>query len=94
MGDSSKKEEGIIQMLLERYQEQRLPRLLDIKENVDQGQTLNEFDLEFLEQVLSESQQNKHLVDDHPEFQDLFMRGIALYKEITEKALENEQAAK
>lgn len=94
MGDSSKKEEGIIQMLLERYQEQRLPRLLDIKENVDQGQTLNEFDLEFLEQVLSESQQNKHLVDDHPEFQDLFMRGIALYKEITEQALENEQAAK
>lgn len=93
MGDSSK-EEGIIQVLLERYQEQRLPRLLDIKENVDQGQTLSEFDLEFLEQVMSEAQQNKHLLDDQPELQDLFVRSIALYKEITEKALENEQGAK
>lgn len=93
MGDSSK-ENGIIQVLLERYQEQRLPRLLDIKENVDQGQTLSEFDLEFLEQVITESQQNKHLLDDQPDLQDLFMRGLALYKHITEKALENEQAAK
>ena len=93
MSESSK-EQGIRQVLLERFEEQRLPRLLDIKKNVDQGQTLSELDLEFLEEVMTDTQQNKHLVDDQPDLHDLFLRGIELYKEITEKALENEQQAK
>jgi hypothetical protein len=32
-------------------------------------------------------------VDKHPELQDLYVRVVALYTEITEKALENEQRA-
>lgn len=92
MSDTSK-EEGIIQVLLERFQERRLPRLLDIKEKVDQGETLNDFDLEFLETVASDTQQNQRLTDAHPELQDLYVRAIALYKDITEKALENEQGS-
>ena len=33
----------------------------------------------------------KLLVDKHPEYQDLYARAVHLYKEITQKALENEK---
>ena len=89
--DDSSKDEGLFQVLMERFQEQRLPRLLDIKESVDQGNTLSELDLEFLEQVARDTQENQRWMDAHPELHDLYVRAVALYADITEKALENEK---
>jgi hypothetical protein len=48
MSDTSK-DAGLIQVLAERLETQRLPRALALKEKVDRGATLDEFDIEFLE---------------------------------------------
>lgn len=93
MTDTSK-DAGIIQVLVERLENQRLPRTLDLKEKVDRGETLNEFDIQYLDEVFKDAEQIHPLVERHPEWQDLAARLVHLYKQITEKALENEKAGK
>lgn len=83
---------GLIQVLAERMETQRIPRALAIKDKVDRGGTLNEFEIQFLDEVFHDVQRVRDLIDRHPECQLLAAKAIHLYKEITTKALENEQA--
>jgi hypothetical protein len=83
---------GTIQVLAERLDKFRLPRVLELKARVDRGTVLNENDIAFLERVLHDSQAITGLLDRHPEWQELASKVSSLYKEITEKALENEKA--
>lgn len=85
------KDAGLIQVMAERMEKQRLPRALSLKEKVDQGETLNESDLQFLTEVFKDAQHLQPLLQRHPEWQSLAAKMIHLYKEITEKALENEK---
>lgn len=84
---------GVIQALVERLNTQRLPFALELKERVDQGETLSDYDLGKLEEVLADAQTIQPLLDRHPEYQDLAGRILHLYKEILEKAMENEKNA-
>lgn len=81
-------------VLLERLEQQRLPRALKLKERVDQGEVLAEYDLAFLAEVFADARDVMPLVDKNPQYHDLAARVLHLYKEITEKALENEQNRK
>ena len=89
--DDPTKEAGLIAVLMERLEKQRLPRALALKEKVDNGERLSDFDILFLEDVFSSAKEVKPLLEHHPEYQNLAIRMISLYKAITEKALENEQ---
>lgn len=82
---------GVMKALLDRFNQQRLPRLLELKERVDRGEKLNDLDIAHLEQAFSEADQIKAIIDKHPEFQPLVTQVINLYKQVTEKALENER---
>lgn len=90
---TSEDEKGIIAVLMERFESQRLPRALALKEKLDRGELIDEFDLEFLKEVLTDSTKAMPLLERHPEFQPLASRITSLYSEITEKALANEKAA-
>ncbi len=91
---NASKDAGLIQVLAERFETQRLPRVLSIKEKVDEGKVLDRFDIELLEQIFKDANTIKPLLDRHPEWQPLAARMISLYKDITDKALENEKASR
>ena len=86
-------DEGVIQVLLDRLNTQRLPRALRLKTRVDAGDRLDESDIQFLNEVLHDSQTVQALIERHPEHQAFVAKLMHLYKEITDKALENEQKA-
>ena len=90
---SPNEDDGLIAVLMERFEKQRLPRALDLKELVDRGELLSELDITFLEEVFADASKVKPLIDRHPEYQELATRMIGLYKEITAKGLENQKAA-
>ncbi|MBL8421499.1 MAG: hypothetical protein JNK92_12785 [Dechloromonas sp.] len=83
---------GMLAVLIERLEGQRLPRALDLKEKVDQGGCLDDFDIAFLEEIFSDSQQLQPLMERHPEHQEIAAKMMGLYREITEKALANERS--
>lgn len=86
-------DEGVLTAVIERMQEQRYPRALDLKAKVDRGETLEDFDIDFLEKVFEDCMNLKPLLDRHPEYQEAAARMMSLYHAITNQALANEQAS-
>ena len=84
-------DEGVIAVLIERLEKQRLPRLLALEEKVNNGEPLDSFDIEYLENAMADANKAFPLVEKHPEYQSLATKVIGLYKEITDRALENEK---
>ena len=87
----STNDEGTVIALLERFRLQRLPAALEIKSRVDAGETLTDHDVEFLEQVFQDVRDVQPLLQRHPELGKLAGQVASLYKEITDKALANQQ---
>lgn len=81
---------GVIKVLLDRFNEQRLPRALQMKEKVDRGETLEKFEVDSLADILTDVRSMHALLDRHPEYAELVTKALNLYKEITEKAVANE----
>ena len=63
-------DDGLAVALLERLRTQRLPRAIDIKEKVDAGGILDEYDIAFLGEVLTDAERIRPYVDREPEYQD------------------------
>ena len=82
---------GVIIALVNRFTKQRLPKVMAVKKRVEMGECLSEYDINFLDGILKDANRIMPLVDKHPEWGPLTTRAISLYKEITEKALENEK---
>jgi len=89
--EESSDELGAIYALMERFEKQRLPQLLELKKRVDEGGVLSESDSEFMFEVTLDPQQSKRLIDRHPEWHKFCSEVIHLYEEIAEKALDNEK---
>ncbi len=90
MNDSTQ-DVGLIEVILERLEKQRLPRLLDIKKKVDGGKPLEDFDVDFLENSMADAKNLIPMIDKHPQYQPLAAKVMDLYKTISEKALEIEK---
>jgi hypothetical protein len=85
------KDDGLIVVLAERLETQRLPRALSLKEKVDAGGILNEFDISFLEEVIEDVRKIHPLVERAPEWQPVVTKMLNLYNEIAAQAVENEK---
>ena len=82
---------GVIYALIERFEKQRLPRLLELKKRVDKGEVFSESDIQFMNHVMLDTQRSRGLIDRHPEWHKFCAEVINLYVEIAEKALDNEK---
>ena len=82
---------GVIEAVLQRLNDFRIPRLLEMKERVDSGELLTAYDMEMLERVLQDNRSIQPLVHRHPELQLVYAKATDLYHDITSKGLENEQ---
>ncbi|MCK5697863.1 MAG: hypothetical protein KAI02_06855 [Gammaproteobacteria bacterium] len=89
---SSDKDQGMIAVILKRMCDQRLPRLIEIRDGLDDNKKLTNYDIEYLEEVFSDTQKNEHLAKNSgdKDLEVIFIKVVNLYKEITEKALANE----
>jgi len=91
-GSEKTEEEGVVAAIIERMEELRLPRALDLKAKVDQGGVLDDLDIAFLERVFVECDEMNQYFDRHPALKQLEARMMGLYHAITARALANEQA--
>jgi hypothetical protein len=90
--NETSKDAGIIQVLVQRFETQRLPRALALKKKVDAGERLDDLDIAFLEEVFRDAKENRHLAEQHPKWQGLVAQALSLYEAITAKALANERS--
>ena len=88
------KDMGVLAVLAKRLVEERLPKALALKERVDRGEVLNDLDLDFLERVVSDANTIRPMMKDNPQVLEVAGRMLVLYKEISDKALENEKTQK
>ncbi len=82
---------GIILVVLERSEKQRLPRFMGIKLKFDQGKTINEFDIEYISEAMHDARMLFPYMDRHPEYKPLIARVIHYYKLVIDDAVANEK---
>jgi hypothetical protein len=84
---------GVGIAILNRFVTQTQPRLLELEEKVNSGERLDDWDIEFLQEVLHRTHEAQPFVSDDPVSLGLYAKAVGLYKEITEKGLANEKSA-
>jgi hypothetical protein len=94
MNHETEKELGISIALLERFSEQRFPRILRMLDEVKEGQVLSQDEIDFLEDVLETCRQISGTVQEMPQYLEIYNRAIEVYHEVTTLALENEKKAR
>ncbi|MCS5710638.1 hypothetical protein [Candidatus Berkiella aquae] len=92
--DKSPEDEIVITAMMKRFADHRLPRALDLEKKVLKGEVLNDNDLTFLDAVFNDAKYVLSLADKYPEYQELVVKAIQLYADITQKALENSKRNK
>jgi len=91
--DQNEKDKGVIMVLLERFNKQRLPRALALKKKVDSGELLDEYDHKYIEEIQKDASQIRSIIERNPEYKDLAENIINLWNEIIEKDIENQKKA-
>lgn len=84
---------GVISALLHRLIYIRIPRLLELKRRVDNGELLGEFDLHLLERILADDRSSLSYVERRPNVKPLYVQVNALCHEIVTKGLQNQTKA-
>ena len=92
--DQKEKDKGVIFVLLERFNKQRLPRALALKKKVYSGELLNDYDHKLIEEVQENAKQVESLIERNPEYKDLVTKALNLWNEIIEKDIENQEKTK
>lgn len=88
--DIRQKHLGVFHSLMQEFEQHHLPRLLRLKDKVDSGKAINDVDFEFLRKEIKDACITKHLTVIYPELEEFCLRLGHMYKELCDKAVENE----
>ena len=88
----SDKELGVVQAVLERYNREWLPVLLEMRAKVDSGGILNERESSLLGKAIEEARGGAAFAKSHPEFKSLIEKATALYDHIAARNKENDNS--
>ena len=89
--DLKQEHAGVMQSLLQEFERHHLPRILRLKDKVDRGEAINEVDFEFLCKEVNDACTTKHLIVNYPELEEFCLRVGHMFKELCDKAVENEK---
>ena len=89
--DQQQHDTGIIIVLLQRFEKQRLPRIVAMEQRLNNGDNLSEFDIAYLSESLHDARKLLPYLDRHQEYRPLFAKVMHYYKEITDTAVSNEK---
>lgn len=92
MSGLSTRDVGVIMALVKRFEAQRLPVLLELREKVSNNYVLSDADIEFLARVIDDASRTLPMTEGHPELHNFCSRVVHLYDEITAKALKNQES--
>ncbi|MFL6578421.1 MAG: MGH1-like glycoside hydrolase domain-containing protein, partial [Povalibacter sp.] len=81
----------VIQVMVQRLNQQRLPRAMKLKERVERGELLTEDDTSFLKKVIVDDGQETRVVTKYPEFRQVLDTMAKLYGDILNQAVVNER---
>ena len=84
-------DEGALQVVLEDYEKHKLPRIQHIRDRVDKGERLDDYDMKFLKDMYREIHQYESFVEEHPGYLRLYKSFVQIYCHIMDAALENER---
>ncbi len=82
---------GTIEAILQSFDRYQIPQILKIKEDVDRGEVLGEFEMTLLQEAIKDVQVWEHIADRHSEYKKLIAEIASLYSYITQKALDNQK---
>jgi len=88
--DEALDEEGVSMAVVEQFVNHRLPFLIRVKDEMDQGKVLTEGELQLMTRTVERLQNVKTLVYQHPELKELVAKMIDLLHDITGEAVDNE----
>lgn len=82
-------DEATEKVLLDRLND-RLPRILDLKQRVDGGARMSDADIAFLKEMIDDARRSQSFIAQHPDLHHLAGEVVSLYVQIKQKAIENE----
>jgi len=92
MNNVEKNHIGIAQSLVQEFEQHRLPRMLRLKEKVDNGNVINDVDFDLLCTDIKDANLAMHMMVNYPELQEFCLQMAHLYKEICDQAVANEKS--
>ncbi|MCW8879146.1 MAG: hypothetical protein OQK04_19435 [Kangiellaceae bacterium] len=85
---------GVIKELLDRFNHQHLPRVLEIKSRLEEGKSLRQSDTNFLLLVASDSLTMRGLIERNPTYKPLATKILIFFHQVIATALENQESIK
>jgi hypothetical protein len=85
-------DKGVLAVLAKRFEHERYPKMLELKEKVDGGTVLDERDLNYIEHILTDAHQVMAVLTRHPEYAPLAQKCLVMYEEIMSQSQRNSKA--
>lgn len=78
---------GSITVVIQRMVKQHLPRIDELNNKFDAGQTLNDYDVALLSDAINDVKLLSPYIERHPEYKPLIAKVIHYYSVMSDKAL-------